>query len=348
VNKTELWKSDGTDAGTELVSVINPGPGGSNPRDMINVDGALFFHATDGVNGDERWVLNLADSDSDGITDPVDGEMVDGVFVDESTIFSDNFSDQNVGGTSFGYINSRSNLNLTVEDAELSDDGLMISASGSGTASVRICDLSPPDGRVKLTDGDVIVVTCGSMEMLVREGPIELLLSNDNIIVTAPTGAIILVTEFADGEIQVENLSESNETISIIANDQETVLNPDESLHSVSIDILPADFPNYIDIERKGLLPVAILGSADFDCTMINPTEFLLEGIGVATRGKKNKPLADIKDVNDDGFGDLVIHFDAIAFTEGQTSATLVGELYPQGGDAPVVINGSDSIVIIP
>jgi ELWxxDGT repeat protein len=51
----ELWKSDGTAAGTTLVADINPGPTGSNPADLTNVNGTLFFSADDGVHGRELW-----------------------------------------------------------------------------------------------------------------------------------------------------------------------------------------------------------------------------------------------------------------------------------------------------
>src|SRR5262249_5791385 len=51
----ELWKSDGTAAGTVLVKDINPGSSGSNPTDLTNVNGTLFFEATDGTHGYELW-----------------------------------------------------------------------------------------------------------------------------------------------------------------------------------------------------------------------------------------------------------------------------------------------------
>src|SRR5437879_6221725 len=46
----ELWKSDGTAAGTSLVKDINPGSAGSYPTDLVNVKGTLFFDAG-GPNG---------------------------------------------------------------------------------------------------------------------------------------------------------------------------------------------------------------------------------------------------------------------------------------------------------
>lgn len=51
----ELWKSDGTQAGTVRVKDIRPGPGGSSPSMLANVGGTLFFQADDGQHGSELW-----------------------------------------------------------------------------------------------------------------------------------------------------------------------------------------------------------------------------------------------------------------------------------------------------
>ncbi len=54
-NGYELWKSDGTSAGTVLVRDILLGAYGSNPRSLTNVNGTLYFQATDGSSGYELW-----------------------------------------------------------------------------------------------------------------------------------------------------------------------------------------------------------------------------------------------------------------------------------------------------
>ena len=56
-NGAELWKSDGTSAGTELVKDINFGTGHAFSDDslIVEVNGTLFFTADDGVYGDELW-----------------------------------------------------------------------------------------------------------------------------------------------------------------------------------------------------------------------------------------------------------------------------------------------------
>ena len=52
---TELWKSDGTEAGTVRVKDIRAGLDSSSPSLLTNVGGTLFFVAHDGVTGAELW-----------------------------------------------------------------------------------------------------------------------------------------------------------------------------------------------------------------------------------------------------------------------------------------------------
>jgi ELWxxDGT repeat protein len=67
VNGEELWVTDGTTIGTQLVKDINPGsvdnnygvsPNSSNPSDFTLFNNKLFFVADDGVNGRELWVTD--------------------------------------------------------------------------------------------------------------------------------------------------------------------------------------------------------------------------------------------------------------------------------------------------
>jgi ELWxxDGT repeat protein len=45
----ELWKTDGTAAGTVQVADIIPGPGGSDPRELTAVGDKVYFNAHDGA-----------------------------------------------------------------------------------------------------------------------------------------------------------------------------------------------------------------------------------------------------------------------------------------------------------
>ena len=51
----EVWRTDGSSAGTYLLADIRPGPDTSYPEDFVVANGLLFFSADDGVNGREVW-----------------------------------------------------------------------------------------------------------------------------------------------------------------------------------------------------------------------------------------------------------------------------------------------------
>ncbi len=54
---TELFRSDGTAAGTVLIKDINP-QGSSYPSNMVKVADKIFFMADDGIHGNELWVTD--------------------------------------------------------------------------------------------------------------------------------------------------------------------------------------------------------------------------------------------------------------------------------------------------
>jgi ELWxxDGT repeat protein len=77
----ELWVTDGTAAGTQLLVDINPGtdsdgnPSGSSVSDLTEVGGQLFFVANDGETGNELWISDGTAEGTQLLKDitPVDG-----------------------------------------------------------------------------------------------------------------------------------------------------------------------------------------------------------------------------------------------------------------------------------
>lgn len=51
VNGVEIWKSDGSEAGTVMVKDVRAGANGSAPVELTAINGTLFFVAGDGTNG---------------------------------------------------------------------------------------------------------------------------------------------------------------------------------------------------------------------------------------------------------------------------------------------------------
>ena len=102
------------------------------------------------------------------------------------------------------------------------------------------------------------------------------------------------------------------------------------------IDIKPGSYPNSINPNSKGVIPVAILTTEDFDATNIDPqsVEFGPNG-ATETHG-----IGHIEDSDNDGDNDLVLHFrtQETGISEGDTEACLTGQTYNgetiQGCDA--------------
>ena len=61
----ELWKSDGTEAGTVMVKDLRNGSGDGNPDRMVAVGNMLYFSADDGIRGRILW---MSDGTSSGTT----------------------------------------------------------------------------------------------------------------------------------------------------------------------------------------------------------------------------------------------------------------------------------------
>jgi hypothetical protein len=111
----------------------------------------------------------------------------------------------------------------------------------------------------------------------------------------------------------------------------------------VAIDIKPGSDPNCFNSDGHGVIPVAILGSADFDASTIDPFSVALDGAAVRVKGKSGN-AGSLEDVNGDGFLDLVVQIiDDSVYAFGDTSATLTGELIDG-----TPIQGTDTICIRP
>ncbi len=54
-NGYEIWKSDGTLAGTNIVKDVNSEKDHFSPKNLTNVNGTLFFSADDGIHNFELW-----------------------------------------------------------------------------------------------------------------------------------------------------------------------------------------------------------------------------------------------------------------------------------------------------
>jgi hypothetical protein len=125
----------------------------------------------------------------------------------------------------------------------------------------------------------------------------------------------------------------------------------------VSIDIKPQSCPNPLNVKSQGVLPVAILGTDDFDVTNINPDTVTLEGQlalksaieDVATPYEPTDKTDCLDCITDgpDGYLDLILHFntqDIINMLENQSLSQEDIELLEDVTTAD--INDGDCVIL--
>jgi hypothetical protein len=115
----------------------------------------------------------------------------------------------------------------------------------------------------------------------------------------------------------------------------------------VSVDVRPGSSDNHIQLGSSGLVPVALLGSADVNAASIDPASVRFAGAYARTR-KDGSTIFTIADVNGDGIPDLSLGFDTetLHLAPGATVAYVCGRLTdgrPLQGQAAVNVGGTVS-----
>ena len=108
---------------------------------------------------------------------------------------------------------------------------------------------------------------------------------------------------------------------------------------TVDTDIKPGSFPNSINVNSKGVIPVAILTTESFDAATVDPPTVEFGPNGAA-------PLRwAVEDVDSDGDLDLILHFKTqeTGIIAGDTEATLTGALMDSSP-----FTGTDSVRTVP
>lgn len=126
---------------------------------------------------------------------------------------------------------------------------------------------------------------------------------------------------------------------------------------AVSVDIKPRSCPNPLNVRGKGKLPVAVLGSNEFNVTTVDIASILLEGVwpihsayeDVATPLPDGSESCDCTEEGPDGYLDLTLTFEVfdILSALGQVSD---GDMIPLNLTGTTLdgspIEGSDCVVI--
>ncbi len=106
----------------------------------------------------------------------------------------------------------------------------------------------------------------------------------------------------------------------------------------VDIDIKPGSYPNSINLNNGGNVPVCVFSNPSFDATTIDLSTVVFAGATPLSIGQSPQ------DINNDGLMDMVFHFSTqtLNLTATSTSASIYG--FTTGGQA---FTGSDSVRII-
>jgi len=154
-------------------------------------------------------------------------------------------------------------------------------------------------------------------------------LAGDNLLTGHLAKSISSYTffEFTDSNAELSKYNFSNATITISSFPVPT---------HVTIDIKPGSDPNSVNPKSKGVVPVAVLGSIDFDATQVD-----FSTVTFGPGGASPSHDGHVEDVNDDGFVDMVFHFKTqeTGIACGDADATLEGETFggiPFTGTDPV------------
>jgi hypothetical protein len=106
----------------------------------------------------------------------------------------------------------------------------------------------------------------------------------------------------------------------------------------IDIDIKPGSDPNCLNIDDHGVIPVAVLGSADFDVQTIDTETLVFAGLTPREKGNGQLSCA-LEDVNIDGYWDLVCQFEDNKNNwapDSDTEATLTGDAAPRSSSVVV------------
>jgi len=117
----------------------------------------------------------------------------------------------------------------------------------------------------------------------------------------------------------------------------EMTLEAETTTIPVTIDIKPGSFPNSINPNSNGVIPVAVLTTGVFDAATVDPTTILFGATGF----EASPAHYALKDVDGDGDIDMILHFNAeeTGIACGNTSASLNGAVF----DGQAIV-ASDSI----
>jgi hypothetical protein len=304
-------------------------------------------------------------------TDPLSGDLFvsQACFCNDAVFRISNFA--NGPGTVTAY------ASIAADGIAFGSDGTLYAASGNSVEKIAGTN-SPNPGAVTV----VPVSVPGIDGMAVSADPITPFLYGNRVVgiitkvdlTTSPPTLTDIVTGGTRGDFATVGFdgclyaTQTDRVIKVTNADGTCLppplgtLQPTSPLAThVSVDIKPQGCPNPINVGAEGVLPVAILGTASFDVTTVDPSSVQLRGVPAlrSTLEDVATPYtgafvdaSSCTTAGPDGFTDLVLFFENEAVsaalgtvTDGQVLVlTLTGNLKPQFGGTPII--GQDVVVV--
>jgi len=200
-------------------------------------------------------------------------------------------------------------------------------------------------------DLDPQFVDANGVDGIVGTQDDDLRLLPGSLCIDAGDNSAVTVTTDLDGNPRIVD-GDNNGTATVDMGSDEAALSIE-----VLLDIKPGSCPNPVNVKSKGVLPVAILGTEEFDVSVIDPASIFLNGVPAIRSSYEDVggPVANPDECEctangPDGFDDLSLKFKTqdIVETFGEVNAgdiltlPLTGVLNDGTG-----IEGADCVVIV-
>jgi hypothetical protein len=345
------------------------GPYNTRINQIVELNGSASYDPESAMyEPDHPWYETIAsyewDLDNDGAFDDASGPVVGWQWVSEGTYFVclrvTDSSPSGPGGT-FGDLDTDAKCTVVLVSAihDVAVEDLALSTNNAIIGDVITIDVNAFNYG-DYTETFTVQVTYDNQS--IDETNVNDLDSGqtqalqffwDTAGLSVGTYTIKVCAETVPGEIIVDN------------NCVEGAISLGEAL-PVYLDVKPGSCPNPLNVKGKGVLPVAVLGTEDFDVTQIDPSSVTL---GVDNSDHLVSPLrwsledvatpfegdfCDCHDLNGDGYIDLAFKFKTqelvnklnLSDYTGETiPLRLTGDLMEEYGSKP--IRGRDCMLVI-
>ncbi len=285
---------------------------GEEPMDVAVTPDGAFVYVVGGPERDPGWVMAIRTSDNTVVATVPVGVSPLNVAITPDSAFA--------YVTNYGF--SPGGILGDVSVIRTSDNSVVDTITvGEGPRGIDIT----PDGAFayvanRLTqDVSVIRTSDHTVTDTVSTAPAE-----PRWVAITPAGDFAYVALHTTAEVATIRLADNVLTERVPVGEGPVGIDfaeiPVEEL-PVSVDIKPGSWPNPLQLESKGVLPVAVCGTEDFDVTMIDPesVELTLEGLGIGVHPLRwsygdvatpymGEPFGG-HDLGSDGYLDLMLKF---------------------------------------